>query len=47
MQNVGGAAVEQKMLAVSKKKEPLEMSVDTPWTRFFSRSPGFSADKSS
>jgi len=47
MQNVGGAAVEQKMLAIGKRKEPQETSVDTSWTQFFSASPGFSADNSS
>ncbi|TVY37009.1 Ribosomal lysine N-methyltransferase [Lachnellula subtilissima] len=30
MQNVEGAAVEQKMLAVSKRKEPLGVSLDKP-----------------
>lgn len=41
MKSVAGAAVEHKMLAVTKEKEPLVLLLDTPWTQFFGRSPGF------
>ncbi|TVY40367.1 Ribosomal lysine N-methyltransferase [Lachnellula occidentalis] len=41
MQNVGDAAVEQKMLAISKRKAPLRVSLDEPWTRFFHKDAGF------
>ncbi|TVY90264.1 Ribosomal lysine N-methyltransferase, partial [Lachnellula willkommii] len=42
MQNVGSAAVEQKMLAITKRNEPPRVSLDKPWTQFFRKDPGYS-----